>query len=611
MRKWGDFWSNSGDYITKLSWTLKYKDYIHPDQLNTAYNEIWEISENNSCSNIKKCIQEQIVYLNTESDIASKYRKSRKVINSEILSEKYKKQLSLITNLGSQLESTSVLDPGFALVVLSSDTTWEHLWQIHYEEQYVNCYFFFHEYCVEQSDILKKLCFISNFLKVNQPSESCKRINSSKDLLINFVDETLKNIHCNFHKKVIYESIVPERLLQTNEFCKNHAQQHMYESSNAVVNNEYEVENDSYKDLDEVISALKRMGFAYDNKMNGDKLKGEVIFKKKNITFHRRHLKNKWSYINRFPMSSEHNETHSANDENDIDSSVNNSMPNINADANEIQQLANETNSVEYEDEQKLIGVVDDNLVENLDTDQKETDDVEVKSNSSNTKRVRKNKKRPKKKSMLPEYVQKNPILKKYWAKRYRLFSKFDEGIKLDDESWFSVTPEKVAKHIAERCRCDMLIDAFCGAGGNSISFAFTCERVYAIDIDPKKIEMARHNARIYGVEDRIEFIIGDFFCLAERLFGDVVFLSPPWGGPSYIQDKSFDIENIMDPHGGIKLFEVSKRISDNIAYFLPKNINTLQLAMTAGPGSKIELEQNFLDSQLIAVTAYYGELSR
>ena len=38
---------------------------------------------------------------------------------------------------------------------------------------------------------------------------------------------------------------------------------------------------------------------------------------------------------------------------------------------------------------------------------------------------------------------------------------------------------------------------------------------VIAIDIDPKKIEYARNNARVYGVEDRIDFIVGDFFQLA------------------------------------------------------------------------------------------------
>lgn len=44
-------------------------------------------------------------------------------------------------------------------------------------------------------------------------------------------------------------------------------------------------------------------------------------------------------------------------------------------------------------------------------------------------------------------------------------------------ESWYSVTPEIVAKHAAEKCACDVIVDAFCGAGGNSIQFALTCNR--------------------------------------------------------------------------------------------------------------------------------------
>lgn len=214
-----------------------------------------------------------------------------------------------------------------------------------------------------------------------------------------------------------------------------------------------------------------------------------------------------------------------------------------------------------------------------------------------------------KSKTIMPSYVQENPILKKYWINRYRLFSKFDDGVKLDFESWFSVTPEKIAKHTAERCKCNVIIDAFCGAGGNSIAFANTCSKVIAIDIDPQKIELARHNAQIYGVEDKIDFIVGDFFCLSEKLVGDVVFLSPPWGGPAYIVDSVFDIKNILAPKGGIELFKVSKKISNNIAYYLPKNIDSSQLAEMGGPGSKVEVEQNIIGNKLVAITAYYGDL--
>ena len=112
------------------------------------------------------------------------------------------------------------------------------------------------------------------------------------------------------------------------------------------------------------------------------------------------------------------------------------------------------------------------------------------------------------------------------------------------------MTPEAIADHIAERCRCDVIIDAFAGAGGNAIAFARTCNYVIAIDIDPKRIEMARHNAEVYGVANYIEFICGDFLQLAPYLRGDVVFLSPPWGGPDYSHADVFDVETMMSPNG-------------------------------------------------------------
>lgn len=41
---------------------------------------------------------------------------------------------------------------------------------------------------------------------------------------------------------------------------------------------------------------------------------------------------------------------------------------------------------------------------------------------------------------------------------------------------------------------------------------------VIAIDIDPLKVALAYNNAVVYGVEDYIEFIVGDFFQLAPSL---------------------------------------------------------------------------------------------
>jgi hypothetical protein len=65
------------------------------------------------------------------------------------------------------------------------------------------------------------------------------------------------------------------------------------------------------------------------------------------------------------------------------------------------------------------------------------------------------------------------------FSQRARYFSLYSTppGCLLDEEGWYSVTPELVANQIAERCRCDTVLDAFCGVGGNAIAFAKTCHR--------------------------------------------------------------------------------------------------------------------------------------
>ena len=86
--------------------------------------------------------------------------------------------------------------------------------------------------------------------------------------------------------------------------------------------------------------------------------------------------------------------------------------------------------------------------------------------------------------------------MRKYYAQRYRLFSRFDDGILLDEEGWYSVTPEVLAAHTAARfaaCRSAgcatgcarrrrssslVVVDGFAGVGGNAIQFALAGHQV-------------------------------------------------------------------------------------------------------------------------------------
>lgn len=134
---------------------------------------------------------------------------------------------------------------------------------------------------------------------------------------------------------------------------------------------------------------------------------------------------------------------------------------------------------------------------------------------------------------------------------------------------------------------------------------------VIAIDLDPEKIKCARKNAAIYGVQDRIEFICADFFHVVDsgNLRADVIFLSPPWGGPDYLTSDIFDTETMIRPCGARRMFDVCRRVTNNIAFFVPRNTSVLQLLELASEEEKVEIEQNFLNLKLKTVTAYYGDL--
>ena len=211
----------------------------------------------------------------------------------------------------------------------------------------------------------------------------------------------------------------------------------------------------------------------------------------------------------------------------------------------------------------------------------------------------------------IPPDLRAMPHISKYWAQRYQLFSKYDDGIKLDEESWYSVTPEKIAEHVAQRCQCDIVLDGFCGVGGNAIQFALTCRRVIAVDIDKDKIAMARHNARVYGVEHKIDFIVGDFFQVAPNIKADVVFLSPPWGGPAYVNQEVFDLKKMgtLGTIDGLHVFNIARLVSENIAFFVPRNSDKEQLRQLAGPGGCVRVEKNQLNHKIKTITAYYGDL--
>jgi trimethylguanosine synthase len=197
----------------------------------------------------------------------------------------------------------------------------------------------------------------------------------------------------------------------------------------------------------------------------------------------------------------------------------------------------------------------------------------------------------------------------KYWAQRRRLFSKFDQGVQLDGQGWYSVTPEIIADHVAKRVgelatnhviphesseEGIVILDAFCGCGGNSIAFgkipSHVISKVVCVDTDRSKLLKAAHNASLYGIpKDKLVFVVCNSIFILQHCYKDgqfildqpaaklppympapvmpvvhagyhvggldllprridAVFMDPPWGGVDYevLGKNGYDLQKNM-----------------------------------------------------------------
>lgn len=202
-----------------------------------------------------------------------------------------------------------------------------------------------------------------------------------------------------------------------------------------------------------------------------------------------------------------------------------------------------------------------------------------------------------------------------------------------------------------------VILDAFCGCGGNAIAFAnqnaSDVDKVICVDIDRSKLKMAANNASVYGIDkDRMVFIeadasfilqqcykngnlisfeqsnsemknvetdtfkgykIGGYDLLPQQL--DAVFLSPPWGGPDYVGNSQYSLQTISMQKGdgttfdGEDLLTMSKDACKHqlVLYFLPRNMNGFEVGKSAWRAgyNDIEVEKNILNGKLKTVTVY------
>lgn len=104
------------------------------------------------------------------------------------------------------------------------------------------------------------------------------------------------------------------------------------------------------------------------------------------------------------------------------------------------------------------------------------------------------------------------------------------QAARFDEQGRYSLTPESLALAMAKKNRCTQVLDLGCGLGGNAIAFARSGAMVQAVELDPERAALARHNCRVYGVQDRVQVQCADALAMIPARFAGLVFCDPPWG---------------------------------------------------------------------------------
>lgn len=189
----------------------------------------------------------------------------------------------------------------------------------------------------------------------------------------------------------------------------------------------------------------------------------------------------------------------------------------------------------------------------------------------------------------------------KYWDKRYQYFSRFDEGIQTDLVGLYSVMPEEAALAQAKLIQGDYVIDAFAGIGGSAIALARSGKQVIAIEKDAKRFQMAKNNAKVYGVDHRIAFFNGDFFDIAAKQLASTVNLDPPWGGPEYKQLGKFLLNN-FSPDGN-EVLNYSLATFDEVVLRVPTIFDESELGGFDKPWT---IHNDVLNDEVISRTVIF-----
>lgn len=155
--------------------------------------------------------------------------------------------------------------------------------------------------------------------------------------------------------------------------------------------------------------------------------------------------------------------------------------------------------------------------------------------------------------------------------------NKFSKEIRADEDAFYMSNPEISAKYLSSKLSNYKSAVELCSAVGMTcICLAEKMDKVYGIELDAKRIEDAKYNASLYGVEERTEFINGNVLDedILKHINAEVAVLDPDWSvDKNRPQDHAFNL-NDTKPNV-VELFnKVKDNITHNIVIRVSKNFS-------------------------------------
>jgi len=152
------------------------------------------------------------------------------------------------------------------------------------------------------------------------------------------------------------------------------------------------------------------------------------------------------------------------------------------------------------------------------------------------------------------------------------------DRMRFDEEALYSVTESETADRMTDALLAldgvnhnSTITDLTACVGGNTISFAKRFKHVNAVELNPGRFEMLKHNVAVAKLHN-VDFFNGDALDVVHKTHQDLVFIDPPWGGPSYKDSADLSLKLGNVDVGTFACDLLQRKLASYVALKVPMN---------------------------------------